>query len=150
MKNNVNLRQLVNLTLGSNNKDIIEIPLEIPCHAYAIGIIYDYNIGDFLDSTVDSYTSDTDFLNILSKELELMHLRLIDVDYSMISEKILTKRIIQITRMETPCRDYHFYLFHSNGLISQKYRYEKPQYSSKIELCHGEYSLGMYSIEWAL
>ena len=66
MKDTENLRQLVNLAFDSDNKNTIKIPLEIPCHAYAIGIMYDYCIGDFLGTTVDSSTSDIEFLNILS------------------------------------------------------------------------------------
>lgn len=149
MKNSVDCRKHVNLSLGFDN-NLIEIPLEIPCHSYAMGIIYDYHIGEFIETLVDSYTSDTDFIDILSKELKLMNLAMLDIDYSKLSEIILTKRVIQITRMDTPCRDYHFYLYHPNGTISHKYRYSEPTYSSNLELVRGEYSLGIYSIEWAL
>lgn len=150
MKDTVNFRQLINLTLDSDNKTDVKIPLEIPCHSYAIGIMHDYCIGELLGTTVDSSTSDFEFLEILSKELRLIGLRLIDVNYSEISDLILKKRVIQITRMDTPCRDYHFYLFHRNGTFSHKYRYSEPLYSSKLELNRCEYSLGIYSVERAL
>lgn len=149
MKNITEYRQLVNLSLGFDS-ELTEIPLDIPCHAYAIGFPYNYCIGDLLSATVDSNTSDVELIHILSKELQLLNLRLIDVDYSNISEIILTKRVIQITRMATPCRDYHFYLYHSDGTFSHKFRNSEPQYFSKIELIRGEYSLGIYSVELAL
>lgn len=150
MKDTANFRQLVNLAFDSDNKTNVKIPLEIPCHAYAMGIMCDYCIGDFLGTTVDSSTSDTEFLNILSDELCLMGLRLVDINYSDISNIVLKKRVIQITRMDTPCRDYHFYLFHPNGIFSQKFRHSEPLYSSKLELNYREYSLGIYSVERAL
>lgn len=142
------LRKLVNIKLGF---DGTEIPLELPCHAYALGIMYDYYIGDILGTVVNSYTADYEFLEILSKELSLFGLSLIDIEYSEIPNFIQqNKRIIQITRMDTPCRDYHFYLLHADGSFSNKYRLEKPAHSSKIEFMPREYSLGIFSVEQVL
>lgn len=150
MKNIENIRQHVNLTFGSDKTTDVNIPLEIPCHAYALGILHDYCIGDFIGKTVNSFTSDFEFLKILSKELNLMGLKLTDIDYDDIPNLITSKRIIQITRMNTPCRDYHFHLLHADGTFSQKYRYFEPTYSSKLELVRGEYSLGIFSVERVL
>lgn len=150
MKNIEIVRQHVNLAFGFNVNTDVNIPLGIPCHAYAMGILYDYCIGDFLEMTVDSLTPDFELLKILSDELNLIGLKLTEVDYSEIPNLIGIKRIIQITRMSTPCRDYHFYLFHPDGKFSEKYRYFKPKYSSQLELVRGEYSLGIFSVERVL
>lgn len=150
MKNIDIVRQHVNLTFGSDVNTDVNIPLEIPCHSYAMGILYDYCIGDFLEMTVDSLTTDFELLKILSDELHLIGLNLTEVDYSEIPNLVTHKRIIQITRMSTPCRDYHFYLFHPDGKFSQKYRHFEPEYSSQLELVRGEYSLGIFSVERVL
>ena len=139
--------RLLEVRLGTDST--IAVPEVLPCHAYALGLMLDYEIGQLVRRPVNRNTSDFEFLNILSDELRILGCQLIESVYGEVSNPEQGKRVIQITRMQT-CGDYHFYLVHEDGSISQKYRYFAPVVSSKIELVSGEYSLGTYVVNWTL
>ncbi|HIU51328.1 MAG TPA: hypothetical protein IAB70_01685 [Candidatus Merdicola faecigallinarum] len=125
----------------------ISCPISLPCHAFALGIWQDYCIGDLIGTMVDSHVPDFELLEILEKELQLFDLSLTEVDYEDISNLCTANRVILITRMMTPCRDYHFYLFLPTGKVAHKLRNFLPTVSNRPELVRGEYVLGSYMVK---
>lgn len=139
----------IDLTMGFTLK---EVPLELPCHSYALGINCDYELGELIGEKIDNNTSDYELIKVLSKELKFIGLNLTDQvsQYRSIEGKT---RVIWITRMyiekgDFICRDYHFRLYMQDGKISEKFRSYPPEICSS-ECIVGEYSIGVYSVEKA-
>lgn len=138
------VRKTINFDLGFTLKDV---PIEIPCHAYALGIESNYFIGELIGEVVDAHTSDYEMLNILTRELSLLGLELTECFSNDIRSVIDKRRVVIITRLDNNCRDYHFSLVMPDGKISEKFRYEEPRSYQKKEYYSREYSLGMYIVK---
>lgn len=137
------------LLVNSADQFFKNCPINIPCHAYAVGIPLDYEIGELLGiDPINSHSSDWDLLSVFKEELRItLKLSVEEFNYSAMKDLLAEeKHIIQITRMNTPCRDYHFYRYHSDTSISHKYRYFTPERVNCISYMREEYSLGFYVI----
>ncbi len=136
----------IDLSLGFNSR---EIPIELPCHAYATGIVKDYELGELIGQRVCENTPDDELLEVFVKELKAIGLTV--KKHSQCRSIEGKTRVIWITRMyiegDFICRDYHFRLYMQDGSISEKFRSYPPQICNG--LVRGEYSLGVYCVEKA-